>query len=118
METKHTPTPWQIDVKGEGAITGKDGQLIGRLNNTERNEERDANAAFIVRCVNAHDELVEALQDTTNAMSVCFQLCHAGGDMSRHSGTDWKEVALTMYATLAGWHGSNLKALRKARGEE
>lgn len=66
MTTKHTPPPWQInpfnssqicdrDVSGRGCMT-----LASMRGGTK--VERQANAAVIVRAVNAHDDLVAALQ--------------------------------------------------------
>lgn len=81
-DTKHTPTPWRI----EGGTT----LIWGNCNpddNTDAgmgypitecritpisasswckapyNEEGEANAAHIVKCVNMHEELVEALME-------------------------------------------------------
>ena len=74
METKHTPTPWkaekgrtvmhvtgqhfgvcQISTTGYRGDTPEDKRMYA--------ERAEANAAFIVRAVNAHDELVAALED-------------------------------------------------------
>lgn len=55
MSKEHTPTPWRI--AGKGTIRAGDG-WIGTLN--WRN--RDANAEFLVRAVNSHEDLVEALK--------------------------------------------------------
>ena len=65
--SEHTPTPW---IYSSGQIwkeTGGDAdQASVRLAMMDREEpdtapvERDANAAFIVRACNAHDELVRA----------------------------------------------------------
>lgn len=56
----HTPTPWFIkngQLKGQGLTTG----VLYGGNPTELWR---ANAAFIVKAVNCHEELVEALQET------------------------------------------------------
>jgi hypothetical protein len=62
-KSHHTPTPWLVDEPwqiwaesiGEYvAITDVEGD--GRT-------PYAANAEYIVRCVNSHDDLVEALQD-------------------------------------------------------
>lgn len=71
MNAQHTPTPWEIgnvtyqhnfecwtktvSAKGTRPLVGH--RVAGR---TEA--ECNANAAFIVRAVNAHDELVAALR--------------------------------------------------------
>jgi len=77
-EAKHTPTPWKatmVLVSGRGKqsifrpwITTTDGDRgiceIFVSGNDGRNitSEDRANAAFIVRAVNAHDELLEAVK--------------------------------------------------------
>lgn len=73
MKPKHTPTPWQIGAEKPCAIYSKTARIkVGEtapyaitdspaipLANSD--EEMEANAAHIVKCVNLHDELVEAL---------------------------------------------------------
>lgn len=70
---KHTPTPWFVE---NGSVYAHYTQLgrwwsawehripIAHMDREPRNgtrpTERDANAEHIVRCVNAHDQLVEA----------------------------------------------------------
>lgn len=71
QETKHTPTPWDYGYqggkygKGELLITGDKGEeysaLVGQIHTIDP-KEAEANAAFIVRACNAHDELVAALE--------------------------------------------------------
>lgn len=71
METKHTPTPWRApflsvtDGDDYIQITDED-QTYGvcRLDESysEHREVMKANAALIVKAVNLHDELVEALE--------------------------------------------------------
>lgn len=68
-ETKHTPTPWKIDEEyilhdettvgqlwAEGSWSPVPGTSIPTF------DEMQANAAFIVKAVNVHDELVYALE--------------------------------------------------------
>jgi hypothetical protein len=89
----HTPTPWQVteDPMAEGQPLTlvipasaknplhekwialcwerdevQDEDLPGRV-------EAEANAAFIVRAVNAHDELVEALCEIEKRLAVAVQ---------------------------------------------
>ena len=72
--SEHTPTPWWTDTEGRGdqqhnVICGSldahgtqvvvDDLNAGYLLDPE---ERHANAAFIVKAVNAHDALVETLR--------------------------------------------------------
>ena len=73
----HTPTPWRVLENTRGLIVPADGDGSHRVASTvdrvayerdpdnyhDDNAARDeANAARIVKCVNAHDELVEALK--------------------------------------------------------
>jgi hypothetical protein len=69
--TKHTKTPWAIHrydrPSGGIAISGPDTDKINAFVATafadlRSIEEAEANAAFIVRAVNCHAELVEALE--------------------------------------------------------
>jgi hypothetical protein len=62
---KHTPTPWQIGSKVPNFIYARDGlDIIAQCDswNESTRAEENANAAHIVRCVNAHDALVAALE--------------------------------------------------------
>lgn len=54
-EVQHTPTPWKVV---EGIEIWKDKTHIADCLDGDTND----NAAFIVRAVNAHEELVEAIQ--------------------------------------------------------
>ena len=64
--TKHTPTPWTADLggcitsSGLPIVTGRNGALLATL--AMNGHKGAANADFIVRAVNAHDELVAALR--------------------------------------------------------
>jgi hypothetical protein len=69
-ETKHTPTPWRVSPTGMSVWSGdQDADSFTRICirpegkvSAKENEEWPANAAFIVRACNAHDDLVSALQ--------------------------------------------------------
>jgi Tat protein secretion system quality control protein TatD with DNase activity len=69
--TAHTPTPWGIPVadhtNSQYDIFGDHWELAAKCS------DRD-NALHIVRCVNAHDELVAALRKIENL--------HASGDVN------------------------------------
>jgi hypothetical protein len=66
MSKEHTPTPWCTEQNEYSTIIVKDGVSIGSMFDREvcGNKElpNEANAAHIVKCVNMHDELVEALK--------------------------------------------------------
>ena len=59
--TKHTETPWKLG-HNHNDIFDVDNHVIGTTYIREVLGECQANAAHIVRCVNAHDALVAALQ--------------------------------------------------------
>lgn len=66
---KHTPTPWKLESYLVGQIVNEDESKMiaraGRVNSYESDPdqiERKANAAFIVRAVNSHQQLVEAIK--------------------------------------------------------
>lgn len=64
METKHTPTPWDMTGDSKAIVSFYDNHLheiAKMIGQTEYGWSKKANAAFIVRAVNAHDALVEAL---------------------------------------------------------
>lgn len=77
METKHTPTPWEAVnhswcTTGIYAVDKAEGGTIAVLDiQAEADEETQpelerwmaANAEFIVRACNAHDQLAKALLD-------------------------------------------------------
>jgi hypothetical protein len=75
MAAQHTPTPWQVDSGDELAIQSVEGgaqiatvlgpdDFLCRDDDDDEvfEEECEANAAFIVRACNAHDDLVAALK--------------------------------------------------------
>ena len=72
MTTQHTPTPWKVlqagDPSGVPRVTSDKGGVAVICVNRYMGEkgpsaEESANAAFIVRACNAHDELVAALRE-------------------------------------------------------
>lgn len=63
-EREHTPTPW----KASGNAVFRDGHCLA-MTGTDiwMPEVEEANAAFIVRACNAHDDLVAALEAVAEA---------------------------------------------------
>lgn len=67
MKTQHTPTPWHYNGGKKIYIysSHRNGAYCAEINTTSDNGDKirdaEANAAHIVKCVNLHDELVEAL---------------------------------------------------------
>lgn len=62
-EAVHTATPWEAEPNGGrgGWIRGRSGEWSA-LACGDDNTTAQANASFIVRAVNSHDALVEALK--------------------------------------------------------
>lgn len=86
-QAKHTPTPWYllpartlVNIKGPG------GWQIGQIPMDEK-----ANAAFIVRAVNSHEELLEACKRFLES-SPCKNGCKKG-DMTCDSRFAEKAIA-------------------------
>jgi hypothetical protein len=67
--TTHTPGPWRYEKRGDGSVgiwAQNDTKVIGMTAGweSEFEEPTEANAEFIVRACNSHDELLEALHRT------------------------------------------------------
>lgn len=69
--SEHTPLPWATDNDDPVIIVNAEGSSLGEITSGDpyigRHEEL-ANAAFIVRAVNCHAELVAALKIETAAL--------------------------------------------------
>lgn len=67
IETQtHTPTPWKLDdTRPMVYVMGADGETIASF---DRRSIEEANAAFIVRAVNAHEELLFACKEAADAI--------------------------------------------------
>jgi hypothetical protein len=70
--TQHTPTPWHVNKDDPAAIFNSMGGYVTRIdgNAVQTRAAIEANAAHIVRCVNAHDELVAALNTAVQCMEL------------------------------------------------
>ena len=63
QETKHTPTPWEVETNPNIKIYIRAGtKEICHMCEGDLYGRPDVNAAFIVRACNSHDALVEALK--------------------------------------------------------
>ena len=69
-ESKHTPTPWRISEIDCGfEIADMGGRVVVQVQQVKPASdetgipERKANAAFIIRCVNSQQHLVDALEE-------------------------------------------------------
>jgi len=67
-QAAHTPTPWKFEdeyVRADALNGDEGGNIVADVYTRpshSHSPEMEANAAFIVRAVNAHDALVEALE--------------------------------------------------------
>lgn len=60
----HTPTPWRLDNPESTLVIGSNERIIADCDHPQLPDtEIEANAAFIVRAVNCHDDLVSALKN-------------------------------------------------------
>ena len=58
---EHSKLPWSIDDAKNYLFKDAEGSIVGELWSPEEEEQDIANAAFIVKAVNMHDELVSAI---------------------------------------------------------
>ena len=69
----HTKLPWSINALASGRIVSEKrsiGSVGGFNDGTEKTYlENEANAAFIVKAVNSHYQLLEALKEIAEAKS-------------------------------------------------
>lgn len=78
IEPKHTPTPWThhlgtilaIRKCGNRSVAITLSRGMHDLCEIDTFDEREANAALIVRAVNAHEQLVGALESVAQAFAV------------------------------------------------
>ena len=103
-EPKHTPTPWQaIRLSWGGYAISSATKNIAGLNAYQKpKEEQAANAAFIVRAVNAHDTLVKVAVDFD-----CLPK-----EVMTDAGIEYVRIP---YLAFALWHVKHRAAL--ARGD-
>lgn len=84
MNAQHTRTPWRVMSKEGRYIAAANEAGVDVVIADLRNEHgcvtpsTKDNAAFIVRAVNAHDELVAALRDVEGRLSDLARLSLAG----------------------------------------
>lgn len=66
--TQRTPTPWRLSEQYSLTVEYKIGDYVATMCGLR--DKAEANAAFIVRACNAHDELVAALEGTIDCLTV------------------------------------------------
>lgn len=72
MKPQHTPIPWKVE-NGNDIVASKEGTIAcayGMMVNNKvvHNEECFANAAFIVRAVNTHEELLTGYREMSKTI--------------------------------------------------
>jgi hypothetical protein len=100
--TEHTPTPWAVEDTGCGIEIVSGNFVVAEILPADGKDPTDqdrANAAFIVRACNAHDELVRALE----AIAECATPDFDDAGFQRRARIDLQNIARA--------------AIRKARGE-
>jgi hypothetical protein len=72
-EIKHTPTPWFYNYQHDGIYDAPDirGESVC-IAGIKRIPDYKANVEFIVRAVNSHDALVEALKDAHEQIKLIY----------------------------------------------
>lgn len=71
MNTKHTPTPWFHSNHSILAGEGDERHTVAGTHQALYNDKKEADAAFIVEAVNAHEGLV---RERDEAVHFCSQL--------------------------------------------
>jgi len=60
---EHTPTPWKYEPSTKTLRALPSNYWLATIDSWDGAVDNTANAAFIVKAVNAHDKLVKALRD-------------------------------------------------------
>lgn len=74
MPEHHSPLPWGLGDLGGVVVAGENAIANCYVGRDTDNEE--ANAAFIVRCVNSHEALVEALRESRKHVAASAEAIH------------------------------------------
>lgn len=74
--TEHSPTPWYIrdGVVVTSEPADRDGKFVGDCPLLSTCPRQSANFQYVVRCVNAHDTLVAALESGISAIESLVSL--------------------------------------------
>jgi len=106
--TKHTPTPWvksivQFDKSEWAKLWNKNQICIAKGIDITAivygpDDQEEANAAFIVRAINSHEELLQALKDLAREI-------------------DLRKLNIRKDFSLMSAHAFALKAIAKAEGK-
>lgn len=91
---KHTPTPWHLDNEGR-TVVGADGIQICTPHGL-RNPQPFVNAAFIVRAVNMHEELLAVSKSL---------IAFLQEPMHKRAETELEGIVLRMHKAIAKAEG-------------
>lgn len=91
--TGHAPLPWRVGSEYPATVFTTDARTAGRLvcqcdPHDKFHPSSIANAALIVRAVNAHQALVEALTELMEGMSACMSRRTERAGWSNMNGED------------------------------
>lgn len=75
---QHTPTPWKW---ANGQLVSMEGEIIA-----EKNDDGSPDAAYIVRAVNSHEELLSLMKDVGNWLEVHLELGHINAGTGNRDG--------------------------------
>ena len=81
--TNHTPTPWFVHDGNRNLVVTATNCIVADALGTDFDSETErANAAFIVRAANSHDQLVALLEEVVEAYEAHDRsaFCQAGAD--------------------------------------
>src|ERR1700733_4269411 len=67
--TEHTPTPWRVN--GAAIWAADKSGYVAELSSPRGSDQRDIDAAFIVKAVNSHVPMAKALADALCELSHC-----------------------------------------------
>lgn len=85
--TEHTALPWSLDDDGDTIYIWADAvkDYVALATDFSWGAPHKANAAFIVKAVNNHDALMQALMDALCELSACATQmgCREGGSVHR-----------------------------------
>ncbi len=85
----HTPLPWKVTHKvftGRYWIEASDETTVATILDPMNSQEVKANAAFVVRACNSHDELVSLIKDVGNWLEVHLELGHINAGTGNRDG--------------------------------
>ena len=66
MKVERTPSPWHLE--GQKIVAGP--RVIARMARYPTRDTQQANAAYIVRACNGHEELLEASEKAKDALTI------------------------------------------------